>query len=106
MKKVNTRIPKLEKSPSTCLKLNILEKTNVAIDKRSVLVRSAANTRIHLLAFCEDVQMENEVDIINENIKVRYTAISTKIPLIYLLFHYPAPIPIESATNYAAIPPS
>ncbi|MGD7054258.1 hypothetical protein [Sutcliffiella horikoshii] len=87
MKKANTRIPKLEKGPSTCLTLNILKKTNVAIDKRSVLIKSAANTPNRLLAFCEDVQMENEVDMINENIKVRYTAISTKIPLIYSLFH-------------------
>jgi len=84
MQKANTRIPKLEKSPSTCLTLNVLEKTNVAIDKRSVLIKSAANTPNRLLAFCEDVQMENEVDIIKENIKVRYTAISTNIPLIYV----------------------
>lgn len=84
MKKANTKIPKLEKSPSTCLTLNILKKTNVAIDKRSVLTKSPANTPSRLLAFCEDVLMDNEVDIIKENIKVRYTAISTKIPLYYV----------------------
>ncbi len=81
MKKANTRIPKLEKSPSTCLRLNIMEKTNVAIDKRRVLIKSAANTPNRILTFLEDVQMENEVDIIKEKIKVRYTAKSTKIPL-------------------------
>lgn len=84
MKKANTRVPKLEKSPSTCLTLNISKNTNVVIDKRRVLIKSAANAPNRLLAICEDVQMENEVDIIKENIKVRYTAISTKIPLIYV----------------------
>ncbi|MEK3886379.1 hypothetical protein [Bacillus sp. FSL K6-3431] len=73
MNNINTRIPKLLKSPSISLRyvwLSSLYRNTVAITNISVFVKNAISIANHLFSSFLNVQQQIKVDIINEN-KIR-----------------------------------